>query len=181
MFCRTYDSCARIYLYIRNRLGKEFTEPFGAPDLARFRLVDMFTACTERDVKQNILTAYCTADSHLRVVIATVAFGMGLDCPNVRRVIHWGPSGDIELYLQETGRAGRDMLPAQATLYIGGEGLVVRDVDENMKEYCTNKDSCRRKMLLKPFDSSSVPSDVNICLCLCCDVCERKCSCHLCS
>ncbi len=34
VFCRTYDSCAHIYLYMRNRLGKEFTEPVGAPDLA---------------------------------------------------------------------------------------------------------------------------------------------------
>ena len=55
VFCRTYDSCANIYLYIRNRLGRDFTEPIGAPDLARFRLVDMFTACTDREVKEQII------------------------------------------------------------------------------------------------------------------------------
>ena len=88
--------------------------------------------------------------------MATVAFGMGLDCPNVRKVIHWGPSGDIELYLQETGRAGRDLLPAKAVLYVGGKGVVVRDLDERMKEYCANKDTCRRQMLLKHFESSFV-------------------------
>lgn len=140
--------------------------------------MDMFTACTERDVKQHILAAFCTPDSHLRVVLATIAFGMGLDCPSVRRVIHWCPSGDMELYLQETGRAGQDMLPAQAILYVGGEGLVIRDVDEKM-EYCAKKDSCQREMLLKHFDSSSIPRNVN--KCLCCDVCERKCFCPLCS
>ena len=51
------------------------------------------------------------------VVIATVSFGMGLDCPNVRRVFHWGASPDIELYIQETGRAGRDRLASKAILY----------------------------------------------------------------
>lgn len=80
---------------MQNRLGKEFTEPISAPDLARFRLIDMFTACTDREVKDNILTAFCTPDSQLRVVIATITFGMGLDCPNVRRVISWGPSRDV--------------------------------------------------------------------------------------
>ena len=42
-------------------------------------------------------------DSHLRVAIATIAFGMGLDCPNLRSVILLGLSEDIEQYVQETG------------------------------------------------------------------------------
>ena len=50
-------------------------------------------------------------------MVATIAFGTGLDCPNIRRVIHWGPSSDIVQYLQETGRAGHDGQMAQATLY----------------------------------------------------------------
>lgn len=57
-------------------------------------------------MKKAILETFPKQDSVLRVVVATIAFGMGLDCPNVRRVIHWGPSSDIESYLQETGRAG---------------------------------------------------------------------------
>ena len=178
MFCRTYDSCADIYLYIRSRLAKEFTEPVGAPDLARFRLVDMFTAYTERDVKKQIINELSTPNSQLRVVVATVAFGMGLDCPNVRKVIHWGPSGDIELYLQETGRAGRDLLPAMAVLYVGGKGAVVRELDDSMKEYCANKEICRRQILLKHFDSTFI-SSCNTCAC--CDICERKCNCNICT
>jgi superfamily II DNA helicase RecQ len=41
---------------------------------------------------------------------------MGLDCPNARRVIHWGASNDIESYMRETGRAGGDGLAASAIL-----------------------------------------------------------------
>ena len=181
VLCRTYDNCARIYLYMKSRLNKQYTEPVGAPDLARFRLVDMFSACTHPNVKESIVSAFSIPHSTLRVVVATIAFGMGIDCPNVHRVIHWGPSTDVELYLQETGRAGRDMLPSQAILYIGGEGVIARNLGDDMKENCANKRACRRQLmlLLKYFDSSH--ESLSIPLCLCCDVCEQSCSCRLCS
>ena len=83
---------------MKSRLNKQYTEPVGAPDLARFRLVDMFSACTHPDVKESIVSAFSIPHSTLRVVVATIAFGMGIDCPNVHRVIHWGPSTDVELY-----------------------------------------------------------------------------------
>ena len=53
----------------------------------------------------------------LRVVIATFAFGMGLYIPNIREVIPWGAPSDIESYMHETGRAGRDGKSATAVLY----------------------------------------------------------------
>lgn len=62
----------------------------------------MFTACTHPDVKKQILSHFSKLDSILRVIVATIAFGMGLDCPNVRRIIYWGLLEDIELDLQET-------------------------------------------------------------------------------
>ena len=120
IFCRTHDNttggCSEVYLYIRSRLQEEFTDPIGAPDKAKYRMVDMFTSCTHPTVKENIIQGFCNPQSKLRIVIATVAVGMGIDCPNVRHIIHWGSPSDIEMYLQETGRGGRDGLPATATL-----------------------------------------------------------------
>ena len=177
IFCRTLDDCAMIYLFMRDRLGDEFTEPIGAPDRARYRMVDMFTSCTHPDVKKQILEQFCKTHSRLRVVVATIAFGMGLDCPDVRRVMHWGPSEDIELYLQETGRAGRDGKRSIATLY---NKSGVQHVAASMKEYMSNKEECRRKMLLKDFDASEEDPASFDAMCSCCDVCESKCKCAMC-
>ena len=81
--------------------------------------------------------------------MATVAFGMGLDSPNVREIIHWGPPEDLELYVQETGHGDHDNLPSNALLYYGKRDLSqCGHRTESMKRYCENMSECRRKLLM---------------------------------
>lgn len=61
---------------------------------------------------------------------------MGIDCPNVRQIVHWGAPADIEAYLQETGRAGRDGLQACSVLFVGKADLTPCLTDDDIRTYC---------------------------------------------
>ena len=92
-------------------------------------------------------------DGNLRVAIATIAFGMGNDCPDIRQVIHWGPSADLESYIQETGRAGRDGYVSNAVLFHSASDY--RYASHAMINYCKNTVKCNRRVLFKDFDDDN--------------------------
>ena len=83
IYGRSFGVSGDIYLYFKDRLGAAFTNPEDAPDLPEFRLVDMFTSITNPAHKTEILRLFKN-DGNLRIVVVTVAFGMGVDCPDIR-------------------------------------------------------------------------------------------------
>ena len=159
-------------------LGEAATEPIEFPNISRFRIIDMFTACTTSDVKETIISSFTKPDGRLRIVVATIAFGMGLNCPNVRRIIHWGPPSDTESNIQETGRAGRDGDTAHAHLYYTKREISGDLVEGSMKAYCVNNTDCRRHCLFSDFDTYE-KTECNGCMC--CDICASTCCYTSCS
>jgi len=118
----------------------------------------------------------------LRIVVATVAFGMGIDKPNVRFVVHYDLPRNIESYYQETGRAGRDSLPAEAFLLFGyGDIAISRALIESGGNAEQNRIelhklnamvgfaealTCRRRVLLGYFGERLEEECGNCDLCL---------------
>ena len=176
IFCRKYDQMTAIYHFFKRSLEEGFTEPPGAPDLSRFRLVDMFSHCTHESVKTTIITQF-TTNSPLRIVVATIAFGMGINCPDVRQIIHWGVPDDPEMYIQESGLAGRDGQTSCSLLVCSKSDLRQGYTSEHIIKYCQNSTQCRKEILFKDFEGCQ---NVRSASCLCCDVCKEQCKCGEC-
>ncbi len=130
------------------------------------------------------------ASGELQVVVATNAFGMGIDRADVRAVIHLGPPGSIEAYYQEVGRAGRDGAPAWGLLMTSAQDLPLRrrlletPVDDRVPDPAivehkwglflelmrwVEGGSCRHDAILRYFDTEEA---IGAHGCGHCDVCE---------
>ncbi len=85
-----------------------------AADLARRFAAEAYHAGLDADRRKRVQEEFLSGE--IEVMVATIAFGMGVDKPDVRTVIHTALPGSIEAYYQEIGRAGRDGLPSRAVL-----------------------------------------------------------------
>jgi len=151
------DSSGIIYALSRKRVG----------EIATFLCEHGFSAAAYHaglpaDTRKLVQDRFIRDD--LPIVVATVAFGMGIDKPNVRYVVHYDLPRHMEGFYQETGRAGRDGLPSEALLLFGTQDVATaryhleQGANENQRRIDTHKLNsmvgfaesltCRRRVLL---------------------------------
>ena len=143
-----------------------------------YRAVPYHAGLTDEDRKRN---QEAFIEDRADIVVATVAFGMGIDKPNVRYVIHAGMPKSLEHYQQESGRAGRDGLESECCLLHSGSDVLLwkRMLDnlerdaydgavrslEAIAQFCSSA-TCRHRQLVEHF-GQSYPNES----CDACDIC----------
>ena len=175
VFCRSYNDAVQVHETLANELGTNDCLFFDGEATC-----ELFSGSLPNEDKCRILSDFTQPKGALRVVIATIAFGMGIDAPNIRHIIHWGPPTTMEEYIQESGRCGRDGVDSTATLYFVGSDLGgLHPPTYLMQSYCKNESKCRRELLLQEFYDCGVilkPTPSH----RCCDICAFSCECDDC-
>ena len=127
-------------------------------------------------------------EGKINVIVATISFGMGIDKSDIRHVINYGVPTDIETYYQEIGRAGRDGLPAKASIYYsqgdfgiasfliqkGAESQISRRTEalNKFRQYLGEAEICRQQMIDNYFATGKLPKESdNNSKCGICDNC----------
>ena len=113
-------------------------------------------------------------DGKVRVVVASTALSMGVNFPDIRYVVNWGPARSLLDQHQEAGRAGRDGKPSHVLIIYHGQQLSHCEME--IKEFVKTKD-CLRVAAYKPLDASIQPQKPAH---SCCSFCASSCDCNRC-
>ena len=99
-------------------------------------------------IRRRVLRGFLADQVH--VIVATSAFGMGIDKPDVRQVLHWGPPPTLEAYYQEAGRAGRDGQASECLILCRPEDLAFGNISPALRRYVESRTN-HRAMILEYF------------------------------
>lgn len=176
------DSAKPLIIFVSSRSGAEICARRLITDFGHLP-IRFYHAGLDKSEKAKIEDWFLRSDNG--ILCATCAYGMGMDKPNIRTVIHLDVPGSVEAYLQEAGRAGRDGQPAKAVL-LRPEGcdsnpgsaseqeqraglpnidLIRRQRQSSMLSYAAQSEICRRSYLLKSLDMEDQA-------CSGCDICS---------
>lgn len=158
-------------------LSRSGTEKLAATLSARGYRAEAYHAGLESEERSAIQDKFL--NDEIQIIVATIAFGMGIDKSNIRWVIHYNMPKNIDGYYQEIGRSGRDGMPADTILFYSfADVIMLRKFAEGsdnktyqlaklerMQQYCEAL-SCRRKALLGYFGEHITEDCGN------CDICK---------
>lgn len=115
-----------------------------------------YHAGLEPEIREKIQRDFI--QDNIQIIVATVAFGMGINKPNVRHVVHYDVPRSVESYYQETGRAGRDGLPAEALLLFDE-----KDAARVREWIAMGENPARQQIELQKFDAMQAFAEAQTC------------------
>ena len=179
IFFRKIDHISDVYEHLETSLGSLAYVDYrqGGPNDDSNRLFDMYHLKTDEVVKESIAASCQDPNGITRVVLCSTSSSMGLDVKGVSTVIHYGPSSDLDDYIQESGRAGRQLDEHAHAIIMRYKGcLSSKHISKDMKNFIQTK-ACRRRILLEPFiETFKDLQEAHDC----CDICALTCSCLCC-
>ncbi|XP_053402587.1 uncharacterized protein LOC123550711 [Mercenaria mercenaria] len=152
MYCDNLESLGYCFQYLTYELGKDAYIPVGSSDPEN-RIVAQYHKDYTENMKLHIINELRKETPKLRLVLATVALGMGLNAPSISRIVHMRPPTTLEKYLQEIGRAGRNGQKAVAKCYFNNSDIAKnrKGLDNAMVLYIKNNETCLRLQLVQHF------------------------------
>ncbi|XP_078311557.1 putative ATP-dependent DNA helicase RecS [Crassostrea virginica] len=114
LYVRSINTCQQIFNWILDELQDKI---FCGEKIPENRIVEMFHASTDEESKERIMESFICPSGQLKLLISTVAFGMGVNIPDVDLVLHWGIPPSSLSYWQEIGRCARDGRDGYAICY----------------------------------------------------------------
>lgn len=178
IFCQVVNDIVSILSYLLMKLGSSGLYVGGQSPVHKRCLLGVYYSQTPQSLKDSITSSF-EGDGCVRVAIASSSLSMGIDFPDVKYIVHFGPSKSLTGQLQEAGRAGRDGSSAYNVITYLPKHM--RNCDKQVKEAIkTSQKSCVRKALLSTFDKDAQFNDP---LHTCCIICHMSCKCagDLCS
>lgn len=193
VFVQSLREASDIFEMFTSELGDRAYER-GERDPRR-RLVSVFHGQVSKALQEYTLDEFVKPQSFIRVLVATIAFGMGVEIRDVREVVHWGNSKSVLSYWQQVGRCGRDGEASRAVWYpkaaVGGEdkqlftqmkqdtasclrlpiltSFIIPGMDVTSIDNMKDRQSCCNKLKCTPMCKCA--------LCLCCSNCMKRCRC----
>ena len=164
IYCRTHVQCHSLFAIFDQQVDNS-------------ELYAMYHGSTVPSVQEKVARDFEDPNGKIRLLFATIAFGMGVDVKGVHTIFHMGVPQDIDDYVQESGRAGRDGKPSFSVIITYPAMYAGTKTETRMKDFVKNQSECRRKLVLREFNADEETMSHQELSHQCCDRCASRCQC----